>query len=603
MRIKYTPIVLFFLLLFFLGASVLKGRWYNKGTQAPICWDGFGYYFYLPTFFYDDFKEFKQYDYIQKNYSPTGGGTLGVKEAPNGNLIMRYPIGAAFLYFPGFIVGHILAKVQGYPVDGFSVPYQLAMCIWTTLFGMIGLWVLSRLLLRYYEDRFVALSILTLGVASNVFCYITFTQLHTHIYLFTVYATILWLTDTLYLREKFNYALVAAIGLLCGLATACRPTEIISCLIPVLWGIGNWDAFKRRIAVFIHQWKATALFVLMAFVGVSPLLIYWKLYSGHWFFYSYEDDQTFSFLHPNIINFLFSYKKGWFTYTPVMYIAMFGFYWLWHNKRIVFVPVLTFFVVNLYLISSWDCWWYGGSFSQRAIIQAYPILMFPFVELVQVVSRKKIARFFLFGFILFCTWLNLLMTYQAVGEGNVMESDCMTKAYFWRIFGKTSIDKYDRKLLDTDEELPAQLESTLKLFYQTNYEDSIGNSGEVVLNGTRSVELNSDIQFAGTQTIPLPKSEVGWIRAKVMVYFPQMESNYWKWTQFTLTLKNQSGEEKQKAIRAQRSLEPGKWSEVFVDIKNEESKAFDSLKIYYWNADGTGNVYFDSLGVYSTPSL
>ncbi len=195
-----------------------------------------------------------------------------------------------------------------------------------------------------------------------------------------------------------------------------------------------------------------------------------------------------------------------------------------------------------------------------------------------------------------------MMTYQAVGEGDVMESDCMTKAYFWRIFGKTSIEKYDRKLLDTDEEMPARFEPLLKLFYQTNYEDNLGNNDSIVLNGKRSVELCGYRQFAGTQTIPLPKSKVEWIRAKVMVYFSCMESNYWKWAQFTITLKNNEGEEKQKAIRAQRALDPGKWSEVFVDIKNDERKSFDSLKIYYWNANSAGSIYFDSLSVWGAPT-
>lgn len=594
---KYTPLVLLLLLLFFLADSKTRSSWEKKGTQVPISWDGFGYYFYLPTFFYDDFKLFRQYDYIQTKYSPTGGGTLSVKKAPNGNLIMRYPIGAAFLYFPGFAAGHLYAQLSGYPVDGFSMPYQWAMSIWTTLFGMLGLWVLSKILLRYYSDKITAFSILILGIASNVFFYISFTQLHTHIYLFTVYAVLIWLTDTLYQREKFNYILIGCIGMLCGLLVICRPTEIISCFIPLLWGVADWNSFKQRIDRFVSEWKAPMFFVLMLMLGVSPLLVYWKVYSGQWFFYSYEDDQTFSFGNPHIINFLFSYRKGWFTYTPVMYTAMFGFYWLWRNHRKIFIPVFVFFVFNLYLISSWDCWWYGGSFSQRAIIQSYPLLMFPFAEFVLYVSKNRIRTIVFTGFIFFCTWLNLLMTYQAVFT-DVMESDSMTKAYFWRIFGKTSLGPYDKKLLDTDEEMPSSFQTHLQMIYQTSYEDSIGNNETFACSGKKSVQLGRDMQCAGRITIPIGIKNPSWIRAKAMVYFPYMEWNTWKWAQFTVVLKSKTGEEKYRSIRSQRGVKEGKWSEIFVDIKNENNKKYDSVSVYYWNANSTGNIYFDNLKVF-----
>jgi hypothetical protein len=189
------------------------------------------------------------------------------------------------------------------------------------------------------------------------------------------------------------------------------------------------------------------------------------------------------------------------------------------------------------------------------------------------------------------------MTYQAVFT-DVMESDSMTKAYFWRIFGKTSLGPYDKKLLDTDEEMPSSFQTHLQMIYQTSYEDSIGNNETFACSGKKSVQLGPNMQCTGRITIPIGIKNPSWIRAKAMVYFPYMEWNTWKWAQFTVVLKSKTGEEKYRSIRSQRGVKEGKWSEIFVDIKNENNKKYDSVSVYYWNANSTGNIYFDNLKVF-----
>src|SRR5205085_1719730 len=106
--------------------------------------------------------------------------------------------------------------------------------------------------------------------------------------------------------------------------------------------------------------------------------------------------------------------------------------------------------------------WYGGSFSMRAVIQYYAILLFPLCAIITWLVRRW-WRAVLFGvFFLFCVWLNLMMTYQANCKG-IMESDNMTKTYFWKIFGKLQENKEDKKFIETDEEIPANLLPRLQL--------------------------------------------------------------------------------------------------------------------------------------------
>jgi asparagine N-glycosylation enzyme membrane subunit Stt3 len=227
-----------FLSVFFLINAFSKKMWEDKNTY-PIQWDGFGYYFYLPTLFYDNFFEFNNYDYIRNKYNPTYSEILSIKKAANGNLVMRYPIGCAILFSPAFVFAHFYASMTGSPTDGFSEPYQMIMTLWTIIFGVLGLFIISRLLRRYFSDGIVAATILLLGLSTNFFVYTAYSQLHSHIYLFTIYASILLLTDSFYRDAEKKVWRVMVIGILCGLATACRPTEFISFIIPLLWLAGG----------------------------------------------------------------------------------------------------------------------------------------------------------------------------------------------------------------------------------------------------------------------------------------------------------------------------------------------------------------------------
>ena len=41
------------------------------------------------------------------------------------------------------------------------------------------------------------------------------------------------------------------------------------------------------------------------------------------------------------------------------------------------------------MTAAWDIWWYGGSFGQRALIQAYPVLLFPIAALLTTFENQK----------------------------------------------------------------------------------------------------------------------------------------------------------------------------------------------------------------------
>src|SRR5690606_5464997 len=108
-------------------------------------------------------------------------------------------------------------------------------------------------------------------------------------WLFTLYVFLLLTTDNFYKTPKTKYAVF--IGLLCGLATLARPTEIISLLIPFLWQMEGISATALKKKWNFPQTHFPKLLLAAAcFLRIVSLrFLYWKYVSGRWVVYSYGD--------------------------------------------------------------------------------------------------------------------------------------------------------------------------------------------------------------------------------------------------------------------------------------------------------------------------
>ena len=66
--------------------------------------------------------------------------------------------------------------------------------------------------------------------------------------------------------------------------------------------------------------------------------------------------------------------------------------------------------------------------------------------------------------------INLLaQSFQYAKEDKAFETEAMTKAYYWRIFGKTKNDPYDRLLLDAKEGYSGKKEN-VELLLEESFE-------------------------------------------------------------------------------------------------------------------------------------
>ena len=207
----------------------------------PLCYDVFGYYMYLPLKFkYHDLKvqDFSVITHILDTYHNSETFYQAVNWE-NGNWIMRYPIGLAVLFSPFYFIADFIAPYTSYPADGFSKPYQLCVLYGSLLYALIGLYFVKKILIKLFKDKPAALTLLCIGLGTNYFFHVSIhgQGLMSHNFVFVLYAIIIFLTIKWHESYKFKHIVFMALAV--GIIAICRPTEIISVLIPLLYGVTN----------------------------------------------------------------------------------------------------------------------------------------------------------------------------------------------------------------------------------------------------------------------------------------------------------------------------------------------------------------------------
>lgn len=569
-------------------AFVFYPKWEKETTEATLSWDASGYYLYLPAvFIYHDLKGCKFFDSTLSKYQFSSDFQQAYVHQPSGNYVMKYTAGQALIMAPFFLVAHIWASgSSSYPADGFSYPYQWSIGVGLFLLGIIGLFVLRKVLLHYYADSTVAIVLLCFVVGTNYLNYAAIDQAMPHSSLFTIYALLLWASTRFYRNPSLRIAL--AIGVLAGLAILIRPTEIVAILIPLLWGLGRFQELRGRLIFLRQHYRVVLAAAILALCIVAIQPLYWHWATGQWLVYSYQD-QGFYWSRPHVADYLFSYSCGWLRYCPMMALALLGLlpFWFRGANRLAIV-LLT--LVSLYLVTAWDVWDYGGT-AGRAMVQYYPILAFPFAALVDWVNRSRIFPIIIYSLVLLFTYINIWWVYHA-HLGNIKTTG-LTPAYYWAVITKWTANEEDTKLLDNPHVyhgLPQQ-EAVL---YQNNF-DSDTSANAITTAGNTQLQLSERLQNTSYYYVQPPPKTTKWIRASATFTSTEKEWTVWKQAQFNLQFYNKGGIVQTNMIRIFRFLSNEERKRLWVDAIVPPQ--WDSLSVHVWNSDSHKTVFVDSLKV------
>jgi hypothetical protein len=591
----YSFIACAFIILYF--GFFFYPKWNKPGSEASISWDVATYYWYLPSaFIYKDLKHQSFADSITTKYHPFGTGALPYEKQDNGGYVITYTCGMALMYAPLFFTAHLIAKPLGYPADGFSIPYQLALQLGSILFALIGLWYYRKLLRLYFNDAIVAILLLVLVLGTTYLNYSAIDAAMAHSWLFTIYALLLLNTHYFYQKPSNKYAL--RIGILSGLAILIRPSEVICILIPLLWNMESLSktAWAQKFKFLKEHVKHIALATICIICIGSIQLLYWKYVSGHWVVYSYGSDKTFSWWSPHLQEYVFSYKSGWLRYCPIMLFALLGIASLIRNGKNK-VAILVFSLLNLYIISAWDIWWYAG-LPARAMIQGYAVLLFPFGYFLQSAFTKQWLKWTVTALLALFAYVNVWVVINAHFAEGLFDGEQMTEAYYKRVIGRWYVNPDAEKLKDTDE-LFEGTPKNKKLVYANDFEGdtSITQKYEPI-NGQFSDYVEAGKEYSKSLKFSFDKGNADWLRVQATFRATLKEWDIWSMPQLTVKFIRDGQVIKDRGICVHRFLSDYRTKDLYLDIRIPE-EPYDKVEVFIWNRGSRSPLLYDDIKVWT----
>ncbi|OFX85750.1 MAG: hypothetical protein A2W99_05755 [Bacteroidetes bacterium GWF2_33_16] len=439
-RNRYTSIVLIIVAFVYIWTVFNISKWRKN---LVINNDTVSYYSYLPaTFIYKDLR-FNFVDSLPLDFE----GRIWFQTVDNSSRVQKMTMGLSVLYAPFFFIAHTIAQIGDYEANGYSSIYGMFLCLAGLFYGLLGLFVLSKVLFRIFNDKITALTILIIAFGTNFFYYVTNEGEMSHSFSFFLFSIFLYYS--IQWNERQSWLSVMSIGLSGGLIVLVRPSNLVAFIIPIIYGVYNFETLKTKINLLLKNWWQLVVMVAIVIIVFSPQLFYWKFTTGNWFYYSYGNEGFF-FTKPHIINGLFSYRKGWLIYTPIMLFAIIGILMLFRRLREFSVAIAVFLIVNLYIIFSWWSWWYGGGFGARPLIESYVFLSIPLaVFLDYIFNQIKTAKYITGFLLLILIVLNLFQTLQY--RRTIIHWDSMTKQAYWSVFGKLKFPNDYNSLIKTPD--------------------------------------------------------------------------------------------------------------------------------------------------------
>lgn len=559
-----------------------------------LSWDTFGYHLYLPATLIHADPGIHDPSWVRAANDAYGStGTLyQISELPDGRWVDKYPMGLAMLWSPFFVGAHAVAGWTGAPQDGFSAPYQWGLIVAALCYMLVGLWVLRKVLLFFFPDAIVAAVLALIVMGTNYFHQAVHGTGMPHIFLFTLGAGVLLQSVSWYRTRSRKHALL--LGLLLGLFVVSRPSEIVWILVPLLIGApaaNGWKAYPASL------WPVRAHLLLMAAAATLvcfPQLAYWKWMTGRWLYMSYNNPgEGFEFLHPYTWEVLFSFRKGWFVYTPLMLVAVLGILLLRRYAPVMRWPVIAFFVLNLYIVSSWSCWWYADSFGQRALVQSYPLMALPLGAVLCWVKEQRM-RWMMPGIaaLLLLVVLNLFQTHQSIH--GLIHTSRMTWPAYKAVFGTMHAPEDLSALWSVERSYTGENGGPDLRRYRRHrlvtlgFEEGAGGNDTIAFRGTGSYRLGPGDEFSpgwDRSWGELTRCGHCWLEASCMVQRPPDGSSPALSLVTTFGHKGNNYGYMAQDVRLDDAA-PGGWQRLHLwYLSPEIRRPDDRVKVYCWLRD------------------
>ncbi|OFY98051.1 MAG: hypothetical protein A3K10_07695, partial [Bacteroidetes bacterium RIFCSPLOWO2_12_FULL_31_6] len=349
----------------------------------------------------------------------------------NSHSIDKYYSGTALLLFPFFCTAHSLSLLGNYSADGYSELYQYAVTFAALIFLLIGCYFVLKILDFYSATQLESIVVLLITVfGTNLVYYAISEPSLSHVYSFCMIAGFIFYIKKSIISTLPKYIIISSIIL--GIIILIRPVNVmVISVIPFL--TEKPDVFLKWCKKIIQMPLILLLAGIIVFSIISIQFILNFYQTGVFFVWAYQDE-GFVFSNPQFFNVLFSYAKGLFIYTPIIFISLLSLIYVFKQSSFQLFGLMLFLFIITYVISSWWTWQYGMSFGHRIFIDFYFIVSVMLLFTIRLINNKIWKEIFITIGILAIT-VNNIQAYQY--RNYILLWMDMDKEKYWQVFLKT----------------------------------------------------------------------------------------------------------------------------------------------------------------------
>lgn len=356
-RLKF----LFFMILLVQVYNAIQWRQEKvRNFGCEICADKAGYYIYLPIWF--------NYGLEQKNL-PQAIRDQTQQHFENdlapGKNFTKFTSGVALMLSPFYLAADIwyrnFANETPLPI---SHSYLQFTNFGTALYLTLALLALFSLLKKRFGDGAALLTVLFLYVGTHLRYYVEDESLMSHGYSFAQFAFAWYFLEAALHKRRWMF--LALFALCASWAMLIRPTNLLG--IPLILVLSlDKSQWKEQSIYLLKKLPVMALAALMIWI---PQLIYWKLCTGSWLVYSYQNEGFHLWKNPAIGEQWFAVKSGLLPYAPGFILIPIGLFILLKTHARNGIAVFVSLLFLSYLFASWFSIGFGDcNFGYRPFVE------------------------------------------------------------------------------------------------------------------------------------------------------------------------------------------------------------------------------------------
>ena len=285
---------------------------------------------------------------------------------PSGHKVIPHPIGPPMLWTPLLWVsegGAVVANLAGadIPLHGYT-PWHQRFVFFSSVLAAFLACLLAMRVAREAGGRWArAYATTAVLLGTSLTYYATYMPSYGHALDAAACSGFLaYWAITIGRVDRRRWILL---GVLLGLAMLVRMQDLAFAIVLVIEAVHSFAAVRTwREAV---RWLVRGLIVLAAAAVVfAPQLLYWHVVYGAAFAMP-QGKEYVRLGSPMVMELLFAPRNGWFSTTPVAYLATLGLFFVPRRFRLVAAGLIAAVALQAYLNSCIMDWWGMASWGSR----------------------------------------------------------------------------------------------------------------------------------------------------------------------------------------------------------------------------------------------